>query len=71
MQEIEINGLKKCALDLLFMWSMHPPACFRLHGSKVEEEFNGLLISLKHLISLQTAMAMQGKNPMCNHCGFQ
>ena len=28
IQEIEINGLKKCALDLLFMWSMHPPACF-------------------------------------------
>ena len=46
-------------------------AIYSEHGSKVGKEFNALLISLKHLITLQTAMAMQGKNPMCNYCGFQ
>ena len=58
IQEIEINGLKKCALDLVFMWSIHPPAClgqliYSEHGSKVGKEFNTVLISLKHLITLQ------------------
>ena len=87
IQEIEINGLKKCALDLVFVWSIHPPARFGQSIQNTDQKW--WLISLKHLITLQRqgylqvvvivrvltetfiSTAMQEKNPMCNYWGFQ